>query len=340
MIEVSVVVPAYNVARTIERTLDALTSQTFRSMEIVVINDGSKDDTAKVLDAYQQTHECIRVYHLPNQGVYRARLEGIARARGRYIGFCDADDLPYPDMYRSLYQAAEREKADMSACAYVREEMESGRILATEMTVFGDKAYDVSENVDILPIINTAQWNKLIRADIIKHAIDFEQPPRVLEDMMFLCSLYPHIGRIAFVKKPLYRYLVHEGSAMSTVVPEELVNLEHCMRMLRDAVTEKDARYAKVCDAMALIHFGVSVCLRRVQGGECASRVVREAKEYLDEFHPLWRKTGNSMLWNIRNRNLLLKPLIVRYCYTINLMRMLLWGYRIITETMRFDIKW
>jgi len=267
-------------------------------------------------------------------------LEGARRAKGAYIGFCDADDLPDAQMYEKLYAAAVNENADMAVCAYVREDMDSGKVMATEMTAFGDRVYQMPEQKDILPVINTAQWNKLIRAELIDHVIDFEKPPRVLEDMMFLASLYPHMKRVAFISEPLYRYRVHAGSAMSRVSPQELGNIEQCMQMTREQVIHVNEAYTQIIDTMAFIHFGLSVVLRRVQGGEKTGEVVRRAGDYLAAHHPLWRKAGNSLLWNLKHDNLLLKPLIARWCFSLKMMGPMLATYRFMIEKLKLDIKW
>lgn len=340
MIDISVVVPAYNVEKTVRRTLDALVEQTAKNIEIVVINDGSTDGTASVLERYQEEHECVRVFHVKNGGVYRARLEGAWKARGAYIGFCDADDVPDKQMYEKLLTAAVCEKADMAVCAYVREDMDSGKVMATEMTMFGNRTYQLPKDADILPVINTAQWNKIIRAELVHHAIDFEKPPRVLEDMMFLASIYPYMKRIAFVSEPLYHYRVHAGSAMSCVSSEELGNIEFCMQRTRKQIVQANEGYARIIDTMAFIHFGLSVVLRRVQSGEKTKEVVRRAEEYLYTHHPLWIHAGNGLIWNLKHGNLLLKPLIARYCFRMKMMGPMLACYRFVIEKLKMDIKW
>ena len=340
MPEVSVIMPVYNAEASVEKTLDALASQTLDSMEIIAIDDGSQDATGQILDSYALKCPRLQVIHTPNQGIYRARLEGIGRAKGEYLAFCDADDLPSATMYEELLMALKNNGAQMSVCGYVREEAATGKVLATEMTSFGDIVVSTAENMDILPVINTAVWNKMFRADAVRDILHYEEPPRVMEDMMFCCASYPNIARIAFIAKPLYRYLVHPRSAMAHVDPQEISLLQKCMIETRNAVAQKGEGYARICDTMAFIHFGLSAVLRRVQGGEDTAKVVREAESYLNKYHPHWKQAGRSLVWNLKNGNILLKPLLARYFYQLHLMRPFLWAYRFVTEKLKIDIKW
>ena len=95
---ISVIVPAYNVESTIIRTLDSILAQTYLSIEVIVVDDGSTDKTGKIIDAYSSQHEQVVVIHTQNQGVTVARLTGVARASGEWIGFVDGDDEIESDM--------------------------------------------------------------------------------------------------------------------------------------------------------------------------------------------------------------------------------------------------
>ena len=115
---VSVIIPAYNIEDYIGRCLDSIISQTYKNLEIIVVDDGSRDHTGEILDNYAKKDRRIKVIHKENGGVSSARNKGIEAAEGDYIGFIDGDDLIEPEMYKTLVDLLEEENADIAHCGY------------------------------------------------------------------------------------------------------------------------------------------------------------------------------------------------------------------------------
>ncbi len=115
---ISVIVPAYNIAPWLPRCLDSILAQTYEDLEVIVVNDGSRDDTKEVLDHYAAAHPKVKVIHKENGGVTSARLRGVEEASGDWIGFIDGDDVIEPQMYAHLLQNAHAYGADISHCGH------------------------------------------------------------------------------------------------------------------------------------------------------------------------------------------------------------------------------
>lgn len=115
---ISVIVPAYNIERYIGRCLDSICQQTHKELEIIVVNDGSTDATGDIIENYAKLDSRIIVIYKENGGVSLARLEGIKRAKGEYIGFVDGDDEIKSDMYERLLNNALKYDAQISHCGY------------------------------------------------------------------------------------------------------------------------------------------------------------------------------------------------------------------------------
>lgn len=115
---ISVIVPAYNNAPWLPRCLDSLLAQTGVELEIIVVNDGSTDETEAVLDGYAAEHDRVRAVHKENGGVTSARLRGVREASGSWIGFVDGDDEIEPQMYFRLLTNAHTFDADISHCGH------------------------------------------------------------------------------------------------------------------------------------------------------------------------------------------------------------------------------
>lgn len=118
--KISVIVPAYNNAPWLPRCLDSILAQTHQNLEVIVVNDGSTDETEAVLAEYAARVAKVKVIHKPNGGVTSARLRGVAEATGDWIGFVDADDEIEPQMFARLFENANTYGTDISHCGYQR----------------------------------------------------------------------------------------------------------------------------------------------------------------------------------------------------------------------------
>lgn len=117
---VSVIVPVYNTAKYLHECIDSIITQTiFDTIEIILVNDGSTDDSPKICDSFGSKYKNIIVIHQQNAGVSAARNAGIEKASGKYIGFVDSDDCIFSEMYERLFLNAEKTNADMSFCGFV-----------------------------------------------------------------------------------------------------------------------------------------------------------------------------------------------------------------------------
>ena len=113
MPKVSIVVPVCNAEQYLKQCLDSILGQTLQDIEIICVNDGSKDNSGAMLDAYAQRDDRVRVLHKENTGYGNSMNRGLDMARGEYIGIVESDDWVEPDMFEKLYQAAKAAKADV-----------------------------------------------------------------------------------------------------------------------------------------------------------------------------------------------------------------------------------
>lgn len=115
---ISVIIPVYNVEDYLKRCLDSVISQTYKKIEIILVDDGSSDNSGKICDYYAKLDSRIRVVHQANKGLSAARNEGIKAAHGEYICFVDSDDLILQDMVEYLYNLLKKFNCDLSLCTY------------------------------------------------------------------------------------------------------------------------------------------------------------------------------------------------------------------------------
>ncbi len=118
-VTISVIVPVYNVEAYLERCVDSILAQTVKELEIILVDDGSTDNSGQICDAYASRQERILVCHKENGGLTSAWKAGLSLASGAYTGFVDSDDWIEPDMYERMLELAQREQADMTVCGLV-----------------------------------------------------------------------------------------------------------------------------------------------------------------------------------------------------------------------------
>ena len=115
---ISVILPVYNMEAYVERCVESLCRQTYRNLEIILVDDGSTDHSGAICDALAKADSRIRAFHKANGGVSSARNWGLQHARGDYIGFCDPDDAVHRDMYRLLFEALEETNSQCAVCSF------------------------------------------------------------------------------------------------------------------------------------------------------------------------------------------------------------------------------
>lgn len=205
---ISVIVPVYNREKQISRCLDSLLNQTYPNMEIIVINDGSTDQTEIILQDYQKKYqEKLMVVHTSNRGVSEARNTGIEKASGNYIGFVDSDDYVSKDMYEKLYKKIIADDFDVVAC-------NSLSIYPTHEDQVDSGMYDGQDSHELLIGAYAVLWNKLYKAELVKK---YRFKPNVwYEDVLFLNQMYPSLKKIGSISERCYFYVQNEGSITYT----------------------------------------------------------------------------------------------------------------------------
>ncbi len=116
--KISIIIPAYNIEKELGACLDSILAQTYKNIEVIIVNDGSKDGTAQIMENYAAMDPRVKPIHKENGGVTSARLRGVREAQGAWIGFIDGDDRIEPQMYARLLENAEKYGADISHCGY------------------------------------------------------------------------------------------------------------------------------------------------------------------------------------------------------------------------------
>lgn len=219
---VSVIIPVYNVELYLDKCVRSVLAQTLEGLEIILVDDGSTDQSGSMCDAYAAQDGRVRVLHLENGGPARARNRGIALAQGTYIGFVDSDDYVEPSMFEQLYETAERTGSDICMCGYAVDA--SGTIRPSVMDY--KPLYTGSEVKNgLLRRYYTgghnglySMWNKLFRRTmIVENSLTVDESLRRGEDAWFVFDCLKVANVVSFFPETLYYYYQNPASIMHSL---------------------------------------------------------------------------------------------------------------------------
>lgn len=343
-IRVSIVVPCYNVEKYLPRCLDTLLNQTLDGVEVIAINDGSPDSCLEILKGYQNRYPgSLVIIDKANEGVWRGRQDAIEIAAGAYIGFVDSDDYVEPTFCEELYSAAIATDSDIAVCGFSRVDLNTGYVLSRELV---DCRYDFSarNNPELLLQLNGAPWNKFFKAQILKDMYDFENPPRIFDDLMMHLLIYPRVDKIVFVSKSLVNYVVRNDSIMTTINKSKIDSAYQGMCVVKSYYDDLKVSESlnDFLDAAAFLHLGVSLMFRLSydKSADLHAELQRNQK-YLDTYFPAWKSDAVISKENARRyKGAFQRVYWARKVYVHGLMPSALRCYRFYIGHSHHDIKW
>lgn len=207
---ISIIVPVYNVERHLPKCLDSIINQAYKNIEIILIDDGSTDNSGVICDEYKLKDNRINVIHQANHGIGYTRNIGLQNANGKFIGFVDSDDFIDENMFLRLYNEIIKTNADIACCANYR--IEFGNEIRITHNNCNKKFFVNSEVLKsyLKCDFGFVLWNKLFTSNLIK---DIKFPSdKIGEDTKWLVEVFAEAKTVAYTKEPLYYYVKRENS--------------------------------------------------------------------------------------------------------------------------------
>lgn len=260
---ISVIVPVYRAERYLSDCVDSILAQTFRDFELILVNDGSPDNSGAICDAYAEKDSRVKVIHKANGGASSARNVGVEVAVGKYIGWVDADDRILPNMYETLYQLAEQYSADIADSQHIlingKQSIRSGR---EESIVYGSGSFiqDQFFSAKMKPGLTTkiykrGLWNGIRFPEGRKHQDCYVNMRFALMPLIYVRT-----------SEPFYYYVVRDNSITTTYTLRELREAiylyEYTMELAANTATTVRAKKYLVNDAINRLmgrYFEVSI---------------------------------------------------------------------------------
>lgn len=243
---ISVIIPVYNVENYVGRCIDSVINQTYRNIEVIIVNDGSEDESLDIVRKYEKKDSRIKVFNKENGGLSSARNVGLDNAKGKYIVFVDSDDYMHPQMIEVLYANLIEKRADISVCDFYW--IFDGDTVEEDITNH-PVAYENNEVLYrmILDELRTVvAWNKLYKAEIfdkLRYPVG-----KLHEDEFIIHKILEQCKRCVYTDAKLYYYIKRAGSITASHSFKNVYDTEvaFCERLLW-AIEKKDKRLADWC---------------------------------------------------------------------------------------------
>lgn len=239
MPKVSIVIAAYNIEKYIERCLDSVINQSYRDLEIIVVNDGSKDTTLEKLEKKAMEDNRIVIVNKQNQGLIEARKSGYEKVTGEYVLFIDGDDWIDLDAVKKLKSKIEENNSDIVCFEYFETFDNKKKVEGIKSKKFnnlqGKEFLKCILTGEILPMI----WGKFLRVSFLKNNnIEFPSNISYAEDLAFVSSLGCNNPSVTYLDENLYMYYQRDESITKQISPK-LLEISEAMNFIKKKLEEK-----------------------------------------------------------------------------------------------------
>lgn len=217
--KISIIVPVYKVEQYLPKCIDSILSQTYQNWELLLIDDGSPDNSGRICDEYAAKDERIRVFHKKNGGVSSARNLGLDYAEGGYVMFVDSDDWLSNDCLEVCVYEVEKNKLDALQFGFTSiTENNEKRLVKNPSSILDGEQYIKLNN------FNVCVWGGVYKREIIEeYKLRFPEELKLAEDQIFVLSFFKHAQRIKYIDKAMYYYLQRSDSAVHTPKSEDML---------------------------------------------------------------------------------------------------------------------
>lgn len=281
-IKVSVIVPIFNVEQYLRKCLTSIVNQSLKEIEVILINDGSKDKSREIALEYENKYSNFKLIDKKNGGLSDARNFGMKNAIGEYVAFIDSDDYIDQSMLEKLYNRAKKYNADIACCdlMYIYDDFHNSVSVGADFDV---SSYE--ENSRIIEINNSA-CNKLYRRLFIGNK-SFPKG-RWYEDLAVIPAWVAEANRVVYINEPLY-YYIQRGDSIVHSIDERIFDvywaIDNTKKMIETTTNEK-------CDVNSLyLNNGLvmtSLRIKHFNNREVKKRFIKKNIAYLNQYLPNW----------------------------------------------------
>lgn len=312
----SIIIPVYNVEKYVEKCLLSIVNQNYEDYEIVIVDDGSKDKSGEICDAFAQKYSHVKVFHIANNGVSNARNVALKHATGDYVWFVDSDDYLEPDALLKIESWLQKYK--------------NADLLIFDASVVNEEGQQVGEITSNLPCgqsmqffthrefiyANTSLWNRIYRMDLIREKrLSFEENISIAEDLLFNYKYLLGCQHIYYEKTSLYYYIQRKNSAMSGAGKNK--DVQTVFERLLEYYREQGQydMFQTELEYLTIYHYFIVTSVRMIRCGSDA----KECRSVADWFkeNRVRLSLGNPYVKRMAKKHILLFVLLKMRCYKV-----------------------
>ena len=240
-IRISIIVPVYNLGKLVENAIQSICNQTYQNIEIIIVNDGSNDNTADILAKLAADDQRIIIISKKNEGVTKARMSGIKVSTGDWIGFVDGDDYVEPDMFQRLLSNALKNNADISHCGYQMVFPDRVDYYYKTGKIFIQDNHTGLKDLLTGNYVEPGLWNKLYKRELIMGVVNSDSMDLSIknnEDLLMNYYLFQRSSKSVYEDFCPYHYIIRKGSAATAVLNQH--KLQDPLRVLNILLKETE----------------------------------------------------------------------------------------------------
>jgi len=311
---ISIIVPIYNVERYLEKCVRSIINQTYKNIEIILINDGSKDNSAAICDEFLKQDDRIIVIHKENEGLSEARNVGLSVAKGKYVGFIDSDDYIEKDMFERMYNNLKRFNVDISICNMVEENEDGKKIyyyIDNNTGIVEFNKIEALKGLIIDKMITNHACNKLYKKELFNN---IKYPyKRKMEDMATTYKIFDVANKVVVDSSVGYHYIQRKDSIMGNINKDLIEHYELAVeekdRYLLDKYPElkESIQIERINSIKTLFYYCVSAGFKDIYNSKKYKKLLEEYRRYYKGYRKKIFKTinnGAKIAYELLNINL------------------------------------
>lgn len=282
MAKISLIVPIYNTEKYLNKCLDSLISQSLKDIEIILINDGSTDDSEKIINNYDDKR--IKYISRENKGVGKTRNEGIDLAKGEYLTFVDSDDYLDINFCKKMYEKAVKDNCDLVICDFFEDR---GNLWGVKFKDFSDT--NLKKNPELLNNINLGPCNKIYKNNLFKNKNNRFEENLKYEDAPFVVKMLISAKKIGKVNDYLTYYVVHDNSE-TTIRDKRIFDILKITDIIVTNLEKIDHPKKSIINLAVMILTDYTIQQRYVKSITDRHAFIDMAFDYLNKLDKSWRK--------------------------------------------------
>lgn len=315
--KISTIIPVYNTSKYLKKCIDSVISQSigFENIELIIVNDGSNDDSEKIIKEYQSKYSNIKYIYQKNSGQASARNRGLKEAVGEYISFVDSDDWIDEDMYLELYNSAINDNYDIATCDYTFIKENKAEYMSFNF---------ISDSNKNFIVMNTGPCNMIVKKSFLEKE-NFEFPIGIIyEDLASIPALGVE-SKIIHLNKSFYNYLIRKNSTMNMQqYSEKLEDIFKAFNNLYNRFQKKDALelYHDEIEFLYIRRMMMSASLRFISYKD-PNNCIKQIRKEIDLKFPKWKNNKYYKKLSFKQRVVAIltyhkKKKLLRLLYNIN----------------------